>query len=200
MAHRSFLALAIALALAALAQPARAQEEPKPEDAQPPEAQKAEPPSDRRPGANLRVQLVLSRFEGEKKIASLPYTFTVTADGRAARMRMGLETPIMVPRPGPDPGKALGIPNFQYRNVGTNLDCSARDLGDGRYQLQLSVENSSALSGSGQTPEGLPPIFRRFDVSLDPVLRNGQSLQTVTSTDPVTGEVVKIDLTLTVVK
>jgi hypothetical protein len=39
-----------------------------------------------------------------------------------------------------------------------------------------------------------------MEISLDPILRDGQSAQTVTSTDPVTGEVVKVDVTLNVVK
>ena len=36
------------------------------------------------------------------------------------------------------------------------------------------------------------PLFRGFNATLDPVLRDGQTVQTVASTDPVTGEVVKI--------
>jgi hypothetical protein len=43
-------------------------------------------------------------------------------------------------------------------------------------------------------------LFRRFDTNLNAVLRDGQSLQTVASTDPVTGEVVKIDVTLSVMR
>ena len=75
----------------------------------------------------------------------------------------------------------------------------ARDLGEGRYQLMLSVENSSALTGAGSRVEGAP-LFRRFEARLDPVMRDGQSVQTVAATDPVTGEVVKIDVTMNVVK
>jgi len=102
--------------------------------------------------------------------------------------------------------------SIQYRNVGTNIDCAAWDKGDGRYQLSIGVENSSALAlekgPSGGNPGGPPvdagptgiPLFRRFDANLDPWLRDGQSLQTIASTDPVTGEVVKIDVTLNVVR
>jgi len=197
MAHRPLVTLAAALALAALAGPGRAQEEPKPEAAKAQEEPKADRTTERRPGATLRVQLVISRFERDKKVASLPYTFTVNADGRSARMRMGVDTPVPVAMPNLSGGPAAA--SYQYRNVGTNLDCTARDLGDGRYQLQISVENSSTLAGTGSTPEGMP-LFRRFDTKLDPALRDGQSMQVIASTDPVTGEVVKIDLTLNVVK
>jgi Flp pilus assembly secretin CpaC len=192
MTHRSLVTLAAALALAALAGLGRAQEEPKAAEAK--DSPKADRRAERRlPGATLRVQVVISRFDGDKKVASLPYTFNVNADGRSARMRMGVDTPIPVTT-------TAGAPaTYQYRTVGTNLDCSARDLGDGRYQLQISVENSSALAGTGSTQEGMP-LFRRFDTNLDPLLRDGQGTQVITSTDPVTGEVMKIDVTLNVVK
>ncbi len=157
-----------------------------------------------RPTATLRVQLVISRFQGEKKAGSLPYSFTVTARGERVRMRMGVDTPVPVfgMQPGPGmPDHAIAT-SYQYKNVGTNIDCWARDLGDGRYLLSMTVENSSTLGSEreGEPASGRPPLFRRFETSLDPVLRDGQSIQTVASTDPVTGEMVKIDVTMNVVK
>jgi hypothetical protein len=190
MTRRTLVTLAAAL----LAVPAggRAQETPKPE------APKAESAAERRgPTATLRVLLVITRFQGEKKVASLPYTFVVTAGGSRARMRMGVDTPIPTSSTSTDTGKP--VTSYQYKNVGTNIDCGARDLGEGRYLLNIGVENSSALPGVGASVEGVP-LFRRFETSLDPLLRDGQSVQTVASTDPVTGEVVKIDVTMNVVK
>jgi len=189
--------LAPALAAALFAAPARAQDPPKPEPTKTPEAARSAERRERAPSLMLRVQVVISRFQGEKKIASLPYTFTVATEGRAVRMRMGVDTPVPVfsgrtPETGDKPA-------YSYRNVGTSLDCNARDLGEGRYQLQLGVESSSALTGVGSSLEGVP-LFRRFDTSLDPILRDGQSIQTIASTDPVTGEVVRIDVTLNVVR
>ena len=75
------------------------------------------------------------------------------------------------------------------------------ERGDGRYELNLGVENSSALAGGDKGFDAsIPgvPLFRRFEAHSSPVLRDGQSVQTVASTDPVTGEVVKIDVTLNV--
>ena len=212
---RRMLSIAVAAALAALPASGRAQETPKPEAAKPqtpkPEAAKegaAEPSGPH--GITLRVQLVISRFQGDRKLASLPYTLLVTTGGARARMRMGVDTPIPVTSTS-DGGKQTT--SIQYRNVGTNIDCAASYKGDGRYQLSIGVENSSALalekgpSGGvnpgGPTVEANPtgiPLFRRFDANLDPWLRDGQSVQTIASTDPVTGEVVRIDVTLNVVK
>jgi hypothetical protein len=158
-------------------------------------------------GVNLRVQLVISRYQGDKKLASLPYTFVVTTGGTRARMRMGIDTPVPVTSASEGGKETTSI---QYRTVGTNIDCQAIDRGEGRYQLSIGVENSSALpfekgpSGGGNPPvvNANPtgsPLFRRFDTNLEPWLRDGQSVQTIASTDPVSGEVVKIDVTVNVI-
>jgi hypothetical protein len=189
MTRRSLVPLAVAATLLAVPGRARAQEAPKPD------AAKAESAAERRgPTANLRLQLVITRFQGEKKVASLPYAFVVTAGGEWTKMRMGVDTPIPMSVL-PD---AKTPPSFQYKNVGTKIDCRASARGEG-YQVFLGVENSSALTGSGASAVEAP-LFRRFETSLDLFLRDGQSVQTVASTDPVTGEVVKIDVTMNVVK
>jgi hypothetical protein len=216
MIPRPLTALAAALALVGAAAIGRSQDAPRPEPAPAPEAPRppdAPPPSDaprpaprtdRLPTSTMQVQIVISRFQGERKVASLPYSFLVPAVPVAvgpgpnrARMRMGIDTPVPKTTAG-------GTTEVQYRNVGTNIDCWVGDLGDGRHQVNLTVENSSALAGSeagsgSATASGFP-LFRRFETSLAPILRPGQSVQTVASTDPVTGEVVKIDVTLNVVR
>jgi hypothetical protein len=176
-----------------------AQEEPPPpapvseqKAAKTPEA-RPERPARPAPTANLRVQLVISRHRNEKKTASLPYTFNVTAGGERTRLRMGVETPVPT-----GPGGS-----FAYKTVGTNIDCTARDLGSGVYQLWINLDNTSAAAGEksdGDVPTTGGPLFRRFETGLNVLLRSGQTIQTVASTDPVTGEVVRIDVTMNVVK
>jgi len=124
---------------------------------------------------------------------------------------MGIEVPVAVTT-------KEGANSFQYRNVGTNIDCRARSLGDGRFKLDLGVEQSSiyrspeaaasAAGGGGETPDrpvpvespNGPPLFRTFNAQFAVVLRDGQSSQHTTATDPVSGEVMKIDVGLTVLK
>lgn len=199
MHRRVLVTAAVVLAASGLATLAAAQEATRPPAAKPPAeaakpAETSETPETRgTPGATLRVQVVVARFQGEKKIASLPYTF-IAVTSRPVRMRMGVDTPIAmatVAGDGPRPPASI-----QYKNVGTNIDCTAFARSDGRYQLRMSIESSSALGGEGGAAGA--PLFRRFDTSFDPVLRDGQSVQAIASTDPVTGEVVKIDVTLNV--
>jgi hypothetical protein len=202
-----------ALAAALASAPAGAQDAPKAEAGRSePSASKPDRRSNSRcdPAASLRIQVVITRFQGEKKLASLPYTFVVSArpdfncPQSRVRMRMGIDTPVPVMSvDASDPNKPKST-SVQYKTVGTNIDCSADDLGDGRYKLYLTVENSSALPGTPAGGGDLAltgfPLFRRVEMSLEPILRDGQNAQTVASADPVTGEVVKIDVTLNVVK
>ena len=208
MARRSLVPLAVALALAALASTGRAQEAPKPDAAMAPEPASSRP---KKMPVMLRVQITIARYQAERKLASVPYTVLLTTDDRKVRLRMGVEVPITVTSfSKSDEAKSGAVTSFQYKNVGTNIDCWAEDRsGDGLFQVGLSVENSSIYSSTdarttgGLNETGLAPdrpMFRTFNVSLNPTLRDGQSIQAVASTDPVTGEVVKIDVTMNVVK
>jgi hypothetical protein len=147
----------------------------------------------------LRVQLVISRFEGEKKLGSLPYSFIVTPNMPSMmHIRFGVEAPVPSPNFVPDSTGKPGI--VQYRSLGTNIDCfNVRDLTGGRYQFDVNLQNSAALPGADPSKDSRP-LFRQFDTSFTAVLKDGQSMQTIASTNPVTGEVIKIDVTLNVVR
>jgi hypothetical protein len=175
--------------------------------------EKAEAAETRRGITPLKVQIVFSKYLGEKKVASLPYTLTCNDDRQPVQLRMGIEVPVLVTPP------KEGPPSFNYKNVGTNIDCRAGMTGDGRFRLEMSVEQSSIYSavdekarrataeGEGRptwgvtdTPLANVPMFRSFRSTFAPVLRDGQTAQYTVATDPVSGEVVKIDVTLTVLK
>jgi hypothetical protein len=147
----------------------------------------------------LRIQLVISRFEGEKKVGSLPYTFVVAPNmPNAMHIRFGVEAPVPSPNFVPDNAGKPGV--VEYRSLGTNIDCfNVRDLTGGRYQFDINLQNSAALPGEDASKDSRP-LFRRFDTSFTAVLRDGQSMQTIASTNPVTGEVIRIEVTLNVVR
>ncbi|MGH7326963.1 MAG: hypothetical protein ACREJX_01305, partial [Polyangiaceae bacterium] len=48
----------------------------------------------------LRVQFVISRYQGDKKISSEPYTMTVRANEPRTNLRVGLQ--VAIPTSGPD--------------------------------------------------------------------------------------------------
>lgn len=163
----------------------------------------SETPGTRKTLTPLRVALTVSRYDGEKKVGSLPYTLQVAAnDPRGAKVRMGVEVPVPVTTFQGAGSSSSPATSFQYRNVGTNIDCSADSLEDGRFRVILTVEQSSIPS----TPEGRSgqardlPMFRTFNAMVPLVLRDGQTTQYVAATDPVTGESIRIDVALSVIK
>lgn len=150
-------------------------------------------------GTPVRVQLVVNKQLGEKKVSSLAYSFL--CNDRKTTVKLGVEVPVPV-------RKSESVQEFQYRNVGTNIECDARPVVEGRFNLRISFEQSSLYPSGEKTAGGdqplesraANPIFRTTMGQLTVVLRDGQTMQAITATDPVSGEVTAVDITLTVLK
>jgi Bacterial type II and III secretion system protein len=163
----------------------------------------------------LKVQIVVSRYQGEKKVSSLPYTLTVNAnDGvsmvtgqlepRVARLRTGASVPVPSMAPPKDSPVQGPLGPVQYKAIGTNIDCTAQSTDDGRFRVDISIEDTSVYS-EGQTAQGVAkmsdiPSFRSFQTSNAVILKDGQSTEFTAAADRITGEVTKVDVTVTVVK
>jgi Flp pilus assembly secretin CpaC len=103
---------------------------------------------------------------------------------------------VPVPTTGPE-----GRMTVVYKDVGTSIDCSAQTLDDGRFRLDMSLEDSSLDADDQKTQKELPPRFRSFRLSNETVvLRDGQTTQLTTATEKSSGETTKVDVTLNVVK
>jgi hypothetical protein len=152
----------------------------------------------------VKIQLLLSRYQGEKKISSVPYVLWVTANTETrgvsmTNLRMGVKIPIAT---------APGAGTYQYQDVGTNIDCLAQIMGDGTFRVGLTVSDSSVYFAEKDKPQGVPqqviptgptvPTFRSFTSNFSILLRDGQTAQYTSATDQVSGEVLKIDATLNV--
>ena len=166
-------------------------------------AQERQPPAPARL-IPLKIQVVVSRFQGEKKVSSMPYTLSVVAnDNDKTTLRMGVEVPVpsTVFAPAAQGGPAtVPVTSYSYRSVGTNIDCTAKTQDDG-FRLDMAVEESSVFVAEKATGRlDSAPSFRRFTSTFNVLLRDGQTVQHTTATDPVSGEVLKVDLTLNVLK
>jgi hypothetical protein len=176
------LGMLVALALAG---PVVAQESPSAPKASRPEA--------------LRLQVNVTRYQGEKKLGSLPYVLSIAADDRPLHMRQGVKVPL-------PPNKDGGV---SYTDVGMNIDCSVAPLEDGRYKVGCTVQQSSVfpLEGDGKAGRPLPPFVDRLGAPIlgsfltegRVILKDGQTAPFASVTDPVTGETLKVDLSLSVV-
>jgi hypothetical protein len=159
--------------------------------------------ADEKPIVPLKVQIVISRYQGEKKISSLPYSLVVNANAAKTSIRLGSQVPILSVAPA-NKGDAPPFSAFQYKDVGTSIDCSAVTQDDGRFRLDITVSDSSVY-GDDQTVPSMPkmanaPSFRSFSSTNTVILKDSQSLQYTTATDKVNGEVTKIDVTMNVLK
>jgi hypothetical protein len=156
-----------------------------------------------RDSALLRLQVVFAEFDGDKKVSSLPYKLVLhsNAPGRQAALRMGLRVPVEVHEG-----------QFQYMDVGTNLDGHVDKTEDGRFQLNFSVERSSLYlppdskaAPADNEPPGEKfirhqPIVQKFQGEINVLIRDGQTIESMAATDPVTGHTLHIELTLNVLK
>jgi len=156
----------------------------------------------------LRVQLVIARYQGDKKVSSVPFTFDVAATDlrerpdQVSQVRMGMELPVAAPA-APDAKPATGNPPGPGRQAfGTNIDTYAKILDNGRFRLSITIEDSSPYTEEQRTKltSTNVPVARSFRTNNVLVLKDGQSEQFVSATDKFTGDVIKMDLTLTVVK
>jgi hypothetical protein len=149
-----------------------------------------------KPLVPLKVQVIVARYEGDKKVSSMPYTLSVTANGDPVKMRMGSQIPVPTTS---FQGAANTTPvtSYTYHNVGTNIDCNAKTTDDGRYNVFVGIEDSSVVE---RRSNDVIPTLRNFSTTNTVVLRDGQTMQFTAAADKTTGEVVKVDVTLTVEK
>jgi hypothetical protein len=157
------------------------------------------------PDIPLKVLVVFNEFDGEKKVSSMPYTLSALSSDdvylAGANLRMGIKVPILA--------QGKEAPQVQYLDVGTDIDCRVKRLEEGRFSLSLIVRRSSV-----HLPEGLSgkestftagelsgrPVLRDFTGKFAVILRDAETKQTTVATDPVSGHVLKVEVTLNVVK
>jgi hypothetical protein len=203
---RQFLvatAIVVSVLTSTAAQEKPAQDKPaqdKPALAQPP------PSAFTGPRIPLRVQFVLSRYLGEKKISSMPYVLGVLSNGQKTSLRMGIQVPVVMTTFKGADNATIPSSSYSYRDVGTNIDCQAGDAGSGQYNLIITIQDSSihldASQGGASKQQVVRdvPAFRSFHASFAMLLREGQTMQYASATDPITGEVVRVDVTLSLAK
>jgi hypothetical protein len=154
----------------------------------------------------VKVQIVFTEFDGDKKVKSLPYTALISVDHGPewAKIRVGTRVPIYA-------GGSQG--GMQYVDIGTNIDCRAHRINDINFDVQLSFErswvdgdiplpfdkSSQAANGPALTQFN-EPIIRQIKAELNLIMHDGQTVDSMIGTDPMTGRVSKIEVSFIVVK
>jgi hypothetical protein len=157
----------------------------------------------------VKLQIVFAEFDGDKKVKSLPYTIYHNSSHNSilqadfTKLRIGSRVPVVT-------GSGGGAVQFQYLDIGANLDCRTVRNEDGKFLVQLSVERSwiegdtstqiasSAAQQNSNADTFREPIIRNVRSDLYLSLRDGQTVETTAATDPISGRVVRIEVTLNV--
>jgi hypothetical protein len=191
----------LALVALVVVPPLRAQDKPKDPAVQSAAQSAAQQPA--APEIEYRIQFVVSEFDGAKKLSSLPYMLSTTSVNSRPKLRTGARIPVVT-------GTKAGDSAFQYIDIGTNIDCTVKPSNDGRYSLDFIVERSSVyVTGADKTKRewspGDPvpnedPIIPAFRGDLRILLRDGQTQEATEMTDPLTGHLIKVEVTLNIVK
>jgi hypothetical protein len=164
--------------------------------------EKIKPEERTKPNTPVKVQIVFSEYDGEKKLSSMPYSFDSITDQREyGRFNTSLRTGVRVPV------EATGTEKkTTYTDIGSNIDCGVKTTEDGRYSLTFIFErsalypNSSAQAEKVQASQSddLPPVHQ-FKASMNIILKDGQTSETI-STDPLSGRSLRISATIHVIK
>jgi hypothetical protein len=149
--------------------------------------------------APLKLQLVISRNAGAKPITTSPFVLFLTANDRIkTRVKLGIRVPLASTR---------GGSSYNYQDVTTEIACIASSGPDGAFALNLEMNDSAILVGPvSPTAPGVgsmlaeAPTFRTFSSTFNILLKDGQTAQYTTATDPISGEVLKVDATLNVIR
>ena len=156
----------------------------------------------------VKVQVVLSRYEGDRKTSSLPFTLLATANGDRASVRAGGKFAIEQSTSSPPANRGADDKapptSYQYVDVGTNIDCSVKSAENGKFSVYLSINDTSVIEKKNQpgaTGVALNlPTFRNFYYTNSILLKDGESKQFVAASDKTSGDVVRIDVTMNVEK
>lgn len=159
----------------------------------------------------LKVLVVFEEYDGQKKIASLPYTFRVIANdkfGPHTSIRDGLRVPVSL---GNSSGAASNTSTqFQYMDVGANMDCTADSAEEGAFKVDLNVQRTFLFTPDELKPAmdlnkatigaGGNPVIQTFNSHYDLLMRDAQTIEATSVTNPLNGRVLKVIVTINVEK
>lgn len=153
------------------------------------------------PPVALKVQVVLEDFDGAQKVSSAPYVMHLNVGGDA-KVRSGYKISSLY--------TFNGQTSSEYIDVGTNIDCSAKRVDEERFDVSLSITRDTPLKASGssdaagqgndQVGPKPAPWLHSFGDEFHLLMRDGQTMEGTSAVDPTTGHVIKVEVTLDVVK
>jgi hypothetical protein len=140
-------------------------------------------------GPRVRVEFRETRQEGAASSTTRSCSLLLHADGAPAWVFVGAQAPITT--------NAGGTATTSLKNVGLSVHVGVETRPDGRYGLRASFEESSPLAVVAEASRpGRNPIINALRGESQLVLRAGETAPFASAVDPVTGEVVRVDVTV----
>jgi hypothetical protein len=141
-----------------------------------------------------RVEFTINELEKGKVLNGRNYVMVVgkTKDPRAfGRIRVGSRVPY-----------ATKATEYQYSDVGMNIDCniSAINNDNDHVQADLTVASSSLASREQVSPTNSNPVFRNVSFQASPVLVLGKATVVSEVDDVASDHRYQIEMTVTTIK
>ena len=155
----------------------------------------------------LSVEVKISRYQGDELVSSRPYVLATTAyehPGPLASLSLGGDVPLLTPMRGPAGAGEQPPRTVTYQRTRVEIDCTARHVGEGRYEITVVIDETSVggenqpSADSFRAPD--TPFAREFASDNTLVLRDGESRRYLAAADLVSGETIRVDVTLTVLE
>ena len=161
---------------------------------------------------NFKVDVVLTRQLAGKDVGRLPFTLWLAATPASAggtnassgaqSIRVGVDVPVgTTTKTGGSQTAPTTTVTQEYRNIGTSIDARVSLIDETACSLWVIVQDSSIfVPPAGPANTMLAEAFRTLSIQNTWTMHDGQTAPFGLATDKVTGETVRLDVTLTVVK
>jgi hypothetical protein len=149
----------------------------------------------------VKLVVVISRYNGDRKVSSLPFTLLAIANGEKAYMGNSMNIPISTVST--TDGKST--PSVSYTNIGTSISGTIT-TDSGHFKVNFNIDDKyvvdSPPSSTTTTGPASPdqPRFRNISFSGTVNLKEGEPKEIFSAADRSSGDVTKIDVTLTLDK
>lgn len=138
------------------------------------------------------LDFVVKEVADGKVINSRSYSTMISTGVHAGSIRTGNKVPYQT-------GPAETTVQYQYQNVGVNIDCrEAREL-DNQLSLWVTADVSSVAPGQ-PVGRGSPPLLRDNSWSSDLILPLRKPMVIFSSDDPTSTHKMQVELTATPIK
>jgi len=156
----------------------------------------------------VQLQVVIGRSRDGRRISNKPYSLSAKMgrdtqpNERGASLRIGAQLPLPN-NPAVAADGSRQASGYIFRTIGTNIDAAVFPRDNDRFAVTLWVSESSVyseLQQPAQLKPGDAPVLRSYESTNTLMLRDGQTGHFAAGTDPISGDLVTVDVTLNLLK